>query len=92
MFKNDLFFDKTFYPSQFESLDEEIENNEIKFEIKTIPLKECIMCCNRLRKSIFYPCGHRCACYICAEIEFTINKKCPRCGKKAICLIKKLYE
>ena len=99
MFKQSLFFDKAFYPSQLPSsnesqitsFNEEIENDENKpLELKNLPLNECIICCNRLKQSIFYPCGHRCACYICAEISFNINKKCPRCGKEAKCIIKQI--
>ena len=56
------------------------------------PLDVCIVCNNNLRESIFYPCGHRCACYNCALIFFEVNKKCPKCKKEAKCIIKKIFE
>ena len=55
-------------------------------------LRECIVCHNNLKESIFVPCGHRCACYNCAVIVFEIFKKCPKCNTEASCIIKKVYE
>ena len=55
-------------------------------------LGECIVCHNNLKESIFFPCGHRCACYKCAVIIFEIYKKCPKCNAQASCIIKKVYE
>ena len=52
MFKQSLFFDKAFYPSQLPSsnesqitsFNEEIENDENKpLELKNLPLNECII-------------------------------------------------
>jgi len=75
-------------------------SNELKSKIKSYiekytynkPLKECIVCHNNIKESIFFPCGHRCVCYNCAVITFTVTKKCPRCNNEASCIIKKIYE
>ena len=55
-------------------------------------LGECIVCHNNLKESVFVPCGHRCVCYNCAVIVFSVNKKCPKCNQSASCFIKKVYE
>jgi protein neuralized len=87
-----LFFDfnKNQY-SQNKSVVVQDENNSNN-DTYSRPLKECIICHNNIKESIFYPCGHRCTCYNCAVIVFTVNKKCPRCNKEASCIIKKVYE
>lgn len=95
LMKEDLFFDKGLkkrtglYPSHFiiENSTKELikhSNNQI--------LEECMVCHENLKESIFYPCGHRCVCYNCAVIIFTVYKKCPKCNTKAKCIIKKIYE
>ena len=53
---------------------------------------ECIVCHNRKKESVFFPCGHRCTCYICANLIFASEKKCPKCKKETICIIRKVYE
>ena len=71
------------------------ENNSIEVNLPQSfnkNLQECIVCHNNLKESVFYPCGHRCTCYNCAVIIFTVNKKCPKCNKDAECIIKKVYE
>ena len=101
LMKEDLFLDKgckksTLYPTQFTSSNYSI-NSSIDIAIdgeneQKINLGECIVCHNHLKESIFYPCGHRCTCYNCAVIVFTVNKKCPKCNKEAKCIIRKIYE
>ena len=59
---------------------------------KNNTLGECIVCHNNMKESVFFPCGHRCVCYNCAVIVFAIIKKCPKCNKEAICIIKKVYD
>lgn len=54
--------------------------------------KDCMICHNNIKESVFYPCGHRCTCYNCAVIAFSVTKKCPKCQKNAKCIIKKVYE
>lgn len=54
--------------------------------------KGCMICHNNIKESVFYPCGHRCTCYNCAVIFFTVNKKCPKCKKEATLIIQKVYE
>ena len=56
------------------------------------PYKDCMICHNNIKESVFYPCGHRCTCYNCAVIAFSVTKKCPKCKQEAICIIKKVYE
>lgn len=91
--KISLFFDNRswLYPSQF--INEYLIDKPVS-ETKQInkSCEECIVCHNHLKESIFYPCGHRCVCYNCAVILFTVNKKCPRCNQKAECIIKRVYE
>ena len=53
---------------------------------------ECIACHHRKKESVFFPCGHRCTCYICANLFFASDKKCPKCKKEATCIIRKVYE
>ena len=71
------------------------ENNIIKNNFKeknNLYYKDCIICHNNIKESVFYPCGHRCTCYNCAVITFGVTKKCPKCKKEATCIIKKVYE
>ena len=87
----ELFFSKKpKLPSQF------ITESSMKFtldkKINNYNLRECIVCHNNLRESIFVPCGHRCCCYNCALIIFEVHKKCPRCNTASTCIIKKVYE
>ena len=79
--KEDLFFSKKIE-----------KNDEESCKYKQINFGECICCHNNLRESVFFPCGHRCACYNCARLYFAAEKKCPKCKKNAICIIKKIYE
>ena len=67
-------------------------NKQVCFEDKKIAFKDCIICHNSIRESVFYPCGHRCTCYNCAVITFVVTKKCPKCKKDVSCIIKKVYE
>ena len=87
----ELFFSKKpKLPSQF------ITESSMKFtldkKINNYNLRECIVCHNNLRESIFVPCGHRCTCYNCALIIFEVYKKCPKCNVPSTCIIKKVYE
>ena len=54
--------------------------------------KDCIICHNNIKESVFYPCGHRCTCYNCAVIIFNVEKKCPKCKRQIKCIIKKVFE
>ena len=80
---------KTIYTS-FISSDKDSNNYNIETNIQLY--KECIICHNNIKESIFYPCGHRLVCYNCAVILFSVFKKCPKCKKDIICIIKKIYE
>ena len=59
---------------------------------RNIPYKDCIICHNNIKESVFYPCGHRCTCYNCAVVVFAVNKKCPKCQKEIVCIIRRVYE
>ena len=96
LMKQDLFFDKKkiksrLYPTQFTS-DFFFENSQESTKTSNPIIKECIICHNNLRESIFYPCGHRCSCYNCSLMFYTVNKKCPKCHKDSKCIIKRVYE
>ena len=87
-----LFFDFNISQySQSKNIVPQDENNS-NSDICNRPLKECMICHNNIKESIFYPCGHRCTCYNCAVIVFVVNKKCPKCNQEASCIIKKVYE
>ena len=97
--KKDLFFDERakrsiLFPTQFTSdvFNDKSLNNELNDALDNIVLKECMVCHRNFRESIFYPCGHRCVCYNCAVVIFTVFKKCPECKKEAKCIIKKVFE
>ena len=69
--------------------DKKNNHNEIK---KCKKSNLCIFChCNN-KESVFYPCGHRCACYKCAALFFKINKKCPKCDIIPEAIVPKIYE
>ena len=93
LYKQDLFIDKRtlssshLFPTQFSS---ENELEQKSFLNKSF--EECMICHNNRKESIFYPCGHRCVCYICAVMYFSVFKKCPKCQSKAKCIIKKVYD
>ena len=95
LYKENLFIDKRtlksnssrLYPTQFSSENElEQKSNLNKF------IEECMICHNNRKESIFYPCGHRCVCYICAVMYFYVFRKCPKCQSSAKCIIKKIYD
>ena len=92
LIKKDLFFEHNLYVSSFNVCNSICETNYSKTSIKNKLLTECIVCHDNIKESVFYPCGHRCACYNCAIVVFTVHKKCPKCNQKAECIIKKVYE
>ena len=51
----------------------------------------CIICQSKEKESVFFRCGHRCACYECAVYYFETHKKCPKCHKYAEAIIRKIY-
>ena len=67
-------------------------SNNYYYNNKNVIFKECMICHNNRKESIFYPCGHRCVCYICAVMYFSVFKKCPKCQSAAKCIIKKIYD
>ena len=75
-------------------ISEQSEKNSSKkgLNLNNSILRECIICHNNYKESVFVPCGHRCVCYNCALIVFSVYKKCPKCNKEATCFIKKVYE
>ena len=94
LYKENLFTDKRIlknsrlYPTQYSSefeLEQKSTSNSKSFE-------ECMICHNNRKESIFFPCGHRCACYNCAVIYFEVFQKCPKCLRESKCIIKKVYD
>ena len=91
----DLFFGNTNtknWPLQFISEQSEKNSSKKGLNLNNSILRECIICHNNYKESVFVPCGHRCVCYNCALIVFSVYKKCPKCNKEATCFIKKVYE
>ena len=102
LYKKDLFIDRIslrnsnsrLFPTQFssemvlEDLEQKSDSNK-SFEECMV---ECMICHNNRKESIFFPCGHRCVCYICAVMYFSVFKKCPKCHSAAKCIIKKIYD
>ena len=78
----------------FRNFNRHLITNQNLNDIKSnyVGYKDCIICHNNIKESIFYPCGHRCVCYNCAVIVFIVNKKCPKCKKDIICVIRKVFE
>ena len=77
--------------------EEKVENNDIEIinnsqENKNKKNSFCILCHNHTKKSIFYPCGHRCVCYNCGLYYLKMFHKCPRCLEDAETIIPKIYE
>ena len=68
------------------SINHEVDFN--KFYDKTM----CIICQSNIKESVFFPCGHRCSCYICAVYYYEVFKRCPRCDEKATGIIPKIFE
>ena len=97
LYKQDLFMDKRsvkisrLFPTQYISETDTSPNIE-RGRIERESFEECIICHNNRKESIFYPCGHRCACYNCAVLYFSVYHRCPRCQKEAKCIIKKVYD
>ena len=97
LYKQELFTDKRciqinrLFPTQYSS--ESIVEQKIKREIlENKYFDECMICRNNRKESIFFPCGHRCVCYNCAVLFFSVYHKCPKCQCKAKCIIKKVYD
>ena len=97
LFKQDLFVDKRcirisrLFPTQYSS-DMEYALNINREKIENKSFEECMICHNNRKESIFFPCGHRCVCYNCAVLYFSVYHKCPKCQKDAKCIIKKVYD
>ena len=85
LFKQDLFFGKN-------NIGESISVIEMDIRESLRYIGVCILCNNQKKESVFFPCGHRCTCYRCANMYFSANKKCPKCKQDAICVIGKVFE
>lgn len=86
LMKEKLFFTKN---NIGETNEEELMYNNGQ---KTMNFGACIICHNKKRESVFFPCGHRCTCYEHAIIIFNSEKKCPKCKTEIICVIRKVHE
>ena len=67
-------------------------SNNYYYNNKNVIFKECMICHNYPKESVFVPCGHRCCCYGCAQNFFSTYKKCPKCQKDSTTLIKRIYD
>ena len=85
--KSDLYIKNDLYINSDKNK-EIINNNEIKKKKNNL----CILCHCNTKESIFYPCGHRCTCYKCAVLYFTINQKCPKCDEDSEAIVPRIYE
>ena len=96
-YKQDLFTDKRcekiirLFPTQYLSASI-VEQKIERFNLENKYFDECMICRNNRKESIFFPCGHRCVCYNCAVLFFSVYHKCPKCKCKAKCIIKKVYD
>ena len=96
-YKESLFIDKRalnnyrLFPTQCLSLSKLDEKVQLVYG-KNKSNGVCMICNNNRKESIFYPCGHRCVCYNCAVMYFSVFKKCPKCRENAKCIIRKVYE
>ena len=97
LYKESLFTDKRIlknsrlFPTQYSSLFKLSQKEQLIYsQNKSIGV--CMICYNNRKESIFYPCGHRCVCYNCAVMYFSVFKKCPKCKKEAKCIIRKVYD
>jgi hypothetical protein len=96
LYKESLFIDKRIiknsclFPTQYFSWRE--FGQEVPVCGRSEYVGVCMICNNNRKESIFYPCGHRCVCYNCAVMYFSVFKKCPKCKAEAKCIIKKVYD
>ena len=81
LYKDD--FNKNDENNDIEIINNSQENNKNKV---------CILCHNHTKKSVFYPCGHRCVCYKCGLYYLNMFHKCPKCLADAEAIIPKIYE
>ena len=97
LYKQSLFTDKVamnksrLFPTQYYSEKEWEQKVEWK-KSENKYIQECMICLINRKESIFYPCGHRCVCYNCAVLYFSVFRKCPKCQKEAKCIIRKVYD
>ena len=78
-------------PAQFTSETSD-KNSLASFHHKSNNMVECIICHNNVKETVFFPCGHRCACYNCALTFFISYKKCPKCNSDSRTIIKRIYD
>ncbi|TNV67721.1 hypothetical protein FGO68_gene16507 [Halteria grandinella] len=50
----------------------------------------CVICIERERDSIFYPCGHECVCHKCGQqfMKQAVQKICPICRNRIKDIVK----
>lgn len=69
-----------------------VNYNEKNKEIPKKENDECCICFNRLKDSVFYPCGHICCCFECSNQIFASPEKlCPIC-RSPITNVLKVYK
>ena len=68
------------------------EKNKVLDLEKFSDKKSCIICQSNIKESVFFPCGHRCCCYICSVYYYEVFKRCPRCNNNATGIIPKIFD
>lgn len=58
---------------------------------RSVDEETCIICYESAVDCTFAPCGHMCCCVKCADTQKKVNKKCPKC-RKDIVFVMKLYR
>lgn len=91
-----LFIKSNLYYDDEQNIDNLIINKEIinknEYSKKKNINNLCILCHCNTKESVFFPCGHRCTCYLCAVLFFHTKKECPKCRESALAIIPKIYE
>jgi len=46
--------------------------------------QECVICCDALRETVFYPCGHQLLCHPCSQrfLKEARHQLCPVCRNR----------
>ena len=97
LFENSVFIKSNLYENDNDKNNHNNHNHKIYAYNQNIKIKNkienlCILCHCDKKESVFYPCGHRCACYKCSVYYFEMYKKCPRCNKDSEAIVPKIYE
>ena len=80
---------------QMVNIEEEQRSVNDEFELLKLPADHsknnmCVICLDKERDSIFYPCGHECVCQPCGKqfMDKAAQKMCPICRNRIKDIIK----